>query len=143
MRPKFILLLASCSLIFLVSPGFADGVKPQAEGTIAAMFAPVGCGTLASGTPEPLFLAGCLVQVECADNSVVSCSGNTTCSTNGTNDRCVICDGVQQGCCPVTCCETCEASFFDCVNGCGLSSGCPVCNNLYSRCTAGCLGGCS
>jgi hypothetical protein len=93
MRPKYLLVLACCSLILLAAPGLADEAKVEAESPIAAIFAQAGCGTLTIGIPEPLFLASCLVQVECADSTVVSCSGNNTCSTNGINNRCVICDG--------------------------------------------------
>jgi hypothetical protein len=143
MRPKSLLVLACCSFILLASPGLADKAKVEAKSPIATLSAPVGCSILTTGTPEPLFLTGCFVNLECADSSIVSCSGNTTCSTGGYNDRCVICDGVLQDCCPETCCEVCEDNFFACVNGCGLSSGCPMCNNLHSRCIAGCEGGCS
>ena len=143
MRPNSLLVLAFCSLILLAAPGLADEAKGNAEGPIAAIFAPTGCGTLTTGTSEPLFLAGCFVQVECADGLVKSCSGNSTCSTGGINNRCVFCDGVQVGdCCPLTCCEQCAADRAVCFDNCQTLH-CPGCNFAYNRCVAGCTGGCS
>ena len=138
MKPKLLLIIAWSLAAAIASPSLADEIK---AGPIEALFASAGCGTLQIGTPEPLFLTGCLVQVECADSSVVSCSGSTTCSTGGTNNRCVVCDGVQQGCCPATCCEVCAANRDTCFNNC--SAKLCGCNMGYNNCVASCTGGCS
>lgn len=143
MRPKPLLALACCSLILLASPGLADEAKVEAKGQIAALWAPARCVTPTTGIPEPSFMT-CTVQIECADTSVVSCSGNS-CSTGGINNRCVICDSVQHGCCPVTCCEQCQADWEAC------DGNCPdwplicarACQRAYNNCVAGCTGGCS
>jgi hypothetical protein len=139
MRPKLLLVLACCSLILLASPSLAEMARGEAEGPIAAVVTPASCGTATTGIPEPLFMA-CTVQVECADSSVISCPGNNTCSTGGTNNRCVVCDGVQQSCCPATCCEACEAQREACWENCIR---CGVCGFAYNQCIAGCTGGCS
>lgn len=146
MRPNPVLVLTCCSLMLLAAPSFADEVKGEAEGPLATIFAPAGCGTLTTGTPEPLFLAGCSVQVECADSTMVSCSGDNTCSTGGTNNRCVVCDGVQQGCCPTTCCEQCAAQRDTCRRNCpAWPPNCPsTCDYVYNNyCVPECEGGCS
>jgi hypothetical protein len=83
-----------------------------------------------------------LVQVECADSSVISCSGNSTCSTGGTNNRCVVCDGVQQFCCLQTCCEVCAANHDACVDNCETTIQCRACIFGYNHCVSGCMGGC-
>lgn len=143
MKPQPFLLLA-CTLLLLSAPGFADETRRETENRIAAIFAPVKCATSVTGVPEPLFRVGCSVQVECADSSVISCSGNNTCSTGGTNNRCVVCDGTQQGCCPATCCEVCAANRDACHSNCPdwpVSCG-RMCARTYDNCVAGCTGGC-
>jgi len=140
MRPKLFLTVACCSLILFAAPGLAKEAKVEAEGTIAAIFAPANCANPAIGIPEPLFRV-CSVQVECADSSVISCPGTSTCSTGGTNNRCVICDGVQQGCCPATCCEVCAANRDACFDNCPGPRACG-CIFAYNNCVAGCTGGC-
>lgn|GEM_PF-2289614 len=147
MRPKFLLVLAvtCCAITVLASPSLAAADGAQSENPIAAIFGPADSGTLRTGTPEPLFLSGCFVQVECADTSVVSCSGSSSCTTSGINNRCVTCDSVPHGCCPITCCENCAMNRDSC------SDNCPDwplacfrgCSNTYNTCIAGCMGGCS
>jgi hypothetical protein len=144
MRPKFFLALAvtCCVLTGLASPSPAAVAGEQAEGPISTM-EPAGCGALTIGIPEPLFLT-CSVQVECADSSIKSCSGNS-CSTSGANHECVTCNGVQQGCCTGdTCCQVCAEERDECFNNCELPHGCQWCGNIvYQNCIAGCTGGCS
>lgn len=142
MRPKLPLVVAVVcwSLAALASPSLADEAKAEAAGPIATLFAPAGCGTVATSTAEPLLLKSCSVQIECADSSVISCSGSNTCATGGTNNRCVVCDGVQQSCCPVTCCEQCAANRDACWENC--TRACGVCGFAYNNCVAGCTGGC-
>src|SRR3954468_3112487 len=113
MRPKPLLIFAftCCALAALASPSLAAGAGAQAENPIAALMTPAGCSVLAFGTPEPLFLSICSVQLECADSSVISCTGNTPCYTGGTNDNCVFCSGSQQSCCTgPSCCQVCAAN---------------------------------
>ena len=140
MRPKLVLAVVCWSLAALASPSFADKAKTEAEIPIAAIFAPSGCGPLTTiGTPEPAFMT-CTVQVECADSSVISCSGNS-CSSGGPDNSCVICNGVQQNCCTVgTCCEVCAQHYNDCLDTC---IACGVCNTSYNHCVNNCTGGCS
>lgn len=144
MRPKSLLVLAvACwSLTALASPGLAEEVK-DAAGPAIVMAVPATCNTLSMDVPQPLFMA-CTVQVECANSSVISCSGNT-CSTGGSNNSCVICNGVQQSCCPgPTCCQMCEEERIYCLESCELPAGCKWCNTIvYPNCIAGCTGGCS
>lgn len=142
MRPKpLLVLIAFYSLTALASPGLSDeGKADDAAGPIAAMVAPASCATLAIGTPQPLFMT-CTVQVECNDGTVKFCSGNSSCSTSGINHRCVTCDGIQQGCCPVTCCEDCAASLATCEEGC-IGSVCNACYRGYRYCVDNCTGGC-
>ncbi len=144
MRPKTFLAVATCCVLtVLASPCFADAGGAQAGGPIASMFAPAKCGTLTTmDTPEPLFMT-CTVQVECADSSVISCSGNT-CSSSGPDNSCVTCNSVQQGCCPggETCCQTCEELELDCFNNCPPELSCNWCNTTYNHCVANCTGGC-
>lgn len=142
MRPKPLLVLAiACMLTVLASPGFAATAGAQVENPIAALMTPSGCSALALGTPEPLFLT-CTVQVECADSSVLSCSG-ASCSTGGTNNQCVVCDGTQQGCCTMgTCCDLCDQQQSDCFDNCPEGLQCNWCNVGYNHCIANCTGGC-
>jgi hypothetical protein len=137
MRPKSAVVLAIVCCTVIVSPSLAAMEGTPAPQLLAAIFAPADSATLPAGTPEPSFLSGCTVQVQCADNSVVSCSGNSTCSTGGTNNRCVVCDGVQHGCCPQTCCEVCDANFQSCIDSCNPPT-CSICGRVYTRCTARC-----
>ena len=101
------LLLGCCCLALLSSPVLAQGTaEPPAEPEAA--IAPTDsspatdCRTSAvlfggSDLSEPVPLAGCSVSVECDDGSMVSCTGDSTCTTSGPNNRCVTCDGQQQG----------------------------------------------
>ncbi len=146
MRPKFFLALAAacCALPLLASPSFAAVEGVQTGNPITALMAPAGCGALAFGIPEPTFMT-CTVQVECGDGSVKSCSGST-CSTSGSNNECVTCNGFQQGCCTggPTCCQLCAADREDCFNNCPEGLLCNWCNNVvYHNCIANCTGGCS
>ena len=140
MRPKLVLAVVCWSLAALASPSLADEAKAEAESPIAAMFAPAGCGTLTMiGTPEPLFMT-CTVQVECADNSVISCSGSS-CSSGGPSNSCVICNGAQQSCCTgPSCCQVCEENYFACLDTCDPF--CNYCQHAYDHCVANCTGGC-
>lgn len=85
----------------------------------------------------------CSVVVECDDGSTVMCNGASSCSTNN-GGRCVICDGVQGGCCAKTCCEVCEDSYFNCSINCDPSVPvtCNICERVYNRCVNNCTGGC-
>lgn len=145
MRPRFLLVLAftCCALTFLAFPSPAAAAGATAENTIAAIFAPAGCGTPTAVTPKPLFIT-CTVQIECADSSVVSCSGSSTCSTGGTNNRCVVCDGVQHDCCPKTCCEECAETRDNCLDTCPdwPPLACRACLLGYNYCASNCEGGC-
>lgn len=145
MRPNSLLVLAFGSLILLAAPGLADEAKGNDEGPLAALFTPAGCRALPFGTPEPLFLTTCSVQLECGDSSVISCMGNTPCSTGGTNDNCVFCSGSQQACCPSgpTCCQTCAANRDNCSENCWSPATCRACLLGYDYCIADCTGGCS
>jgi hypothetical protein len=143
MRPKSLFLLAvvCCALTVLASPSLAAGAEAQTENPIAALMAPGGCSALAIGTPEPLFMT-CTIQVECADSSVVSCSG-ATCSTGGTGNQCVVCDGTTHGCCTTgTCCDMCDQQRTECFDNCPPELRCNWCNVTYNHCIANCTGGC-
>lgn len=126
--------LAACCCIALAAlPVAAEEVAP-ASGQQLASVAPAGCATIVPGIPDPLQTSPCTVTVTCADESTVSCSGNSSCSTSGTNGRCVTCDGVQQGCCPLTACEQCEQNYSSCISQCEWDFECQFCENVYNRC---------
>lgn len=150
MKPKTLplsLLVFGC-LVLVAAPALADAeaqpVAEEAASTEAvADDAPPACPALDAGLVEPLLQAPCSVSVECADGSMVSCTGDSSCSTSGTNGRCVTCDGVQEACCPKTCCENCEENLESCLRGCGNPvPSCDVCHNTYNFCVSNCTGGC-
>ena len=143
MRPKLLLAVVCWSLATLASPSLAAGAGTQAENPIAALMAPAGCSALGFGTPEPLFLTTCTIQLECANSSVISCTGNTPCSTGGAYDNCVFCSGSQQACCPgVTCCQVCNQQEADCNANCASELECNWCDRNYGICASHCTGGC-
>jgi hypothetical protein len=150
-KPKtHLILLAACVCCLLVvpaalaeaapaAPAEADAPAPAVE-TPAACPALTGDLALASFAPgDPIALSPCFVSVQCADGSSVSCNGNSSCTTSGSNGRCVTCDGVQQGCCALTCCEQCEQNYDACISTCDFK--CGICDRVFTRCVNNC-GGC-
>lgn len=131
-------------LVFQTSSVVAEEVATGDKAPSVAEVDPPACDPETAAFSDPVFASTCFVQVECSNGSVISCSGNSTCSTGGTNHRCVICDGVNKGCCPKTCCEVCEESYDSCLFNCG---GPPVncervCGRGYNVCVNQCTGGC-
>lgn len=103
--------------------------------------APVGDAVL----DDAVFLGPCFVQMECDDESVISCNGNSSCSTGGPGGNCVICDGVQEACCSGgTCCQGCARSLDICLLTCGgpHEIPCSGCVMMYNSCIGNCTGGC-
>lgn len=150
-------LLACCCLALLSFPAFAaEAAEPAAEAAAEPAVAvepgdaQSDCRTSAvlfgdSALEDPIALAGCSITVECDDGSMVSCTGDSTCTTSGTNNRCVTCDGVQEGCCQKTCCETCQEQRENCLQSCGpfgFPPDCDACDTAYNICIGNCTGGC-
>lgn len=132
-------LLAICCCLALCTLPLAAGEAPAAapaEATVEAPAteAPPACPSLIAGLPDAVQLAPCMVTVSCSDGSSVSCNGNSSCSTSGTNGRCVTCDGVQQGCCALTACEQCEINYNNCITTCEFPFECNRCDRFYDRC---------
>jgi hypothetical protein len=103
------------------------------------------CLPFAAVVGNPIPLAGCSIVVECDDGGTVSCNGNSSCTTSGPNNRCVTCDGVQQGCCEKTCCEVCLERLNNCLSTCGpfgFPPSCSACYTIYNICVGNCTGGC-
>jgi hypothetical protein len=97
---------------------------------------------LLSSPDKPVFLTACMVQIECDDSSVVSCSGNTSCQTTD-GGHCVQCDGAGGGCCvAATCCEVCDSNYINCLNTCTDSFSCHLCDHGDTICVNHCTGGC-
>lgn len=139
MRASFRLLAACCCLALFALPLAADdaGAPAAALAETAATEAPAtdataSCPSLLAGLPDAVQLAPCTVTVSCSDGSSVSCNGNSSCTTSGTNGRCVTCDGVQEGCCAVTGCEQCEINYTNCVWSCEFK--CNYCETSYNMC---------
>jgi hypothetical protein len=130
-------LLGICCCLALCTLPLAAGEAPAAAPAEAAVEAPMSdatpsCPSLIAGLPDAVQLAPCMITVSCSDGSSVSCNGNSSCSTSGTNDRCVTCDGVQQGCCALTACEQCENSYNGCISTC--EGTCHLCEKIYNFC---------
>lgn len=148
MKPtRPLLLVCCCGLALLALPTLAEAssesspVASDADAAVAQ--ASAVCPTIESMFGDAVPLSGCSVTVECDDGSMVSCNGNSSCSTSGTNNRCVTCDGVQEGCCAKTCCEQCEENLQECDSmHCPSEPGCTVCWNVYNYCLSQCEGGC-
>jgi hypothetical protein len=145
MRTALRLLTICCCLSLLALPVAADTADDTATAAAPAQAATVApeapsadagaaCPAVDAGLPDALQLAPCFISVACSDGSSVSCNGNNSCSTSGTNGRCVTCDGVQQGCCAVTACEQCEINYFNCSSTCEFTFECNRCERFYDRC---------
>lgn len=139
MKPTYLFALAFVCFSVLTAPAVADQAAAESEPSSISAAGPATCREAPHTPSDPLLVAGCFVEVECADGSTVSCNGNSTCSTGGTNHRCVICDGVNEGCCPKTCCEECEENLELCLNEC---INCNICYTAYNYCVSQCSGGC-
>lgn len=144
-RTCLALLLACTCWLALAQSGLAQQAPavpagpatPSAGAALASLFLPAALTQAAPG--DPVALNACSITVQCADGTSVSCNGSNSCSTSGTNNRCVTCDGVQQGCCAQTCCEQCDENLNQCVNSLGNSK--LLCERMYDRCASNC-GGC-
>jgi len=134
MKTVFHVVLCLCCLCLLALAGPAAAAEEQA--------APNAAETPDLFPVAPLVQA-CTLQLECADGSVISCNGNSSCSTSS-NGRCTICDGVQTACCPKTCCEVCDENYFQCSLGCdpSIPITCRICDRVYDKCINNCTGGC-
>jgi hypothetical protein len=132
---------ACCLLLFLAVPSHAVASESALPWMVNASM-PGTCSQareVSAKDAPPIFAFTCSLQVECADSSVISCNGTTTCQTSP-DGRCVICDGNTAGCCPQTCCESCEQSYNTCLDNCDLK--CNLCNTAYNHCVNNCTGGC-
>ncbi len=139
----FVLALACSTSALLAFPASVATGVPESEIPWLAKPAFRACATLATTVAEPVLLSGCFIQVECSDSSIVSCSGNSTCSTGGASNRCVICDGVNRGCCAETCCEVCVEALDTCLDDCSTPAMCNACWFTYNNlCVPNCTGGC-
>ena len=131
------LLFAVCCCLALFLLPAAVHATPETPETAPAVSS-VACGAqpdvLADFQQDPLQMSPCFISVTCSDGSSVSCNGNNSCNTSGTNNRCVTCDGVQQGCCPLTICEACEINYQICSQNCEFEFECNKCDNIYGRC---------
>jgi len=142
------LLFAGCLLAFLSSPVLAQGTADQPSepnASIVLSQAPSACLTLAGVIGDPIPLSTCFISVACDGGGSVSCSGDISCTTSGPNNRCVTCDGVQQGCCERTCCEVCWDKLENCLANCGpfgFPPNCNACDTLYDFCVEYTCGGC-
>lgn len=122
-------------------------VGPDADVELGLGLDPGAClESLEAPIDGAVSLGTCFVQMECADETVISCSGNSSCSTGGTGGNCVICDGVQQACCQgSSCCQWCEELRDACFEDCGtpFNPPCSFCASRYVHCINNCTGGCS
>jgi hypothetical protein len=138
-----LLLIACCCLTVCLFPTAVQsqpGDLAEAAASAAGTNVSVSCAadsTVVAGLDDPLQLSSCFVSVECADGSTVSCNGNSSCATSGTNGRCVTCDGVEQACCALTACEQCENNFNACISTCQGHLECRICDQVYSICFDG------
>lgn len=135
-----LLVIACCCLIVWLFPAFAHAeasdsaevaapaASPNAPMTCLADFAAL------TGIDDPLQMSPCFISVDCADGSTVSCNGNSSCTTSGSNNRCVTCDGVQQGCCALSACEQCDINYYNCSSTCEFPFECNRCERIYDRC---------
>ncbi|HMB52247.1 MAG TPA: hypothetical protein VKU40_02950, partial [Thermoanaerobaculia bacterium] len=132
---SFFACFSFCLTLFVAAPASAD--LPQRQ----TRFDQPSCAAKTQidiDADEPLFMGPCSVQMECADESVISCNGNNSCSTQG---NCVVCDGVQEECCAgATCCDECFDGYLLCLNNCG-GRPCFTCEPSYEFCTSQCTGG--
>lgn len=132
----------------------ADGSTPPAHAadgavcTLTTENAPEGPEEIGLFPQDPLQMT-CSLQVECSDGSVISCMGNTTCSTSP-DGLCTVCDGVTTACCSVsTCCQECQFALDACTWECTSApppippGACRHCFDEYNACVANCTGGCS
>jgi hypothetical protein len=135
-----LLLLACCCLTVCLFPTGAHGQpgdSPEVTASADALHASVSClADLAgiAGIEDPLPMSPCFVSVECSDGSTVSCNGNNSCSTSGSNNRCVTCDGVQVACCALTACEWCDVTYDYCISNCFPTFGCNLCESRHANC---------
>jgi hypothetical protein len=136
-----VLLGVCCLLLVFATPSHATNLQNTLSWMSNVASLPGACTTAqaAQSKSSLIFAASCSLQVECADSSVISCGGASTCNTSP-DGRCVICDGVTAGCCPQTCCETCENSLSNCLDNCDFK--CNLCWNGYNHCVNNCTGGC-
>jgi len=127
--------LCLCCLALLALPSLAAAPADQ-----PATPAPV----IGSFPIQPILLSTCTLQIECDDGSIVSCSGNSSCTTSN-GGRCAVCDGVQAGCCAKTCCEDCYDTYYSCISTCdpGIPFSCRICDKVLTLCQNGCTGGCN
>jgi len=137
---RSLLLIACCCLAMGLVPATAHAqTGGTAEVTAAAADPNPSLTCLAdlagvAGIEDPLPMSPCFVSVDCADGSTVSCNGNSSCTTSGSNNRCVTCDGVQQGCCALTACEQCDINYDNCITTCEFPFICNKCDRIYDRC---------
>lgn len=142
MKRNLMVIACCCLTVWLVpAPAHAEAAEAadSAEVTTPAASPDGAVACLAdlsalTGIDDPLQMGPCFISVACADGSTVSCNGNNSCSTSGTNDRCVTCDGVQQGCCALSACEQCEINYYNCYSSCEFTFECSKCDRFYDLC---------
>lgn len=144
--PLSFLAVVGCLALLAVpahaEPDRAPAAQEAASSVTSETSEPPACDAVATVLEEPLLQAPCMVSVQCADGSSVSCTGSSSCSTSGTNGRCVTCDGTQTGCCPKTCCEDCQERLDECIGNCYVQFCVNRCYTSYDHCASAC-GGCS
>ena len=135
-------LLCACCLLPALSTSSESAASPYAAiGVFDAKGLPAACtaARTSSSLGGPIANA-CFLQVECADSSVISCNGASTCQTTP-DGLCVQCDGVPGECCDdQTCCDACIDNVTNCLNNCDFH--CYHCNAGYNYCVSNCTGGC-
>ncbi len=117
---------------------------PASAATPAGQDAPVSSAPILGTFPlQPVPLSVCTLQIECDDGSIVSCMGNSSCTTSN-GGKCAVCDSVQAGCCAKTCCEACDDNYLSCIYSCdpSIPRTCNICENAYTHCLNHCTGGC-
>lgn len=134
-----LLVFACCCLTLCLVPiaAYAEAAGATETAVAAADATPaIACAAdlTVTGIGDPIELSPCFVSVTCSDGSTVSCNGNNSCTTSGTNNRCVTCDGVQQGCCALTACEQCDINYWNCISTCEFPFECNRCDRFYDRC---------